>query len=338
MQIKHIKYICKRKAKGKLKILYRHIESNFGKLAEPFVLHSIKLNYISAVWAVLYETLLVEQKIKRSIKESIATCISEVNKCPYCIDAHTVMVFGTDKSLENNIQHLKTNPTESPTKEDEIIYWALHNLDFQNKLLKSPPFNKQEAPEIIGTAVLFHYINRMVQVFAQDSPFPISFWKKQIKYFAANFIFNKALKKPKTKGESLGFLNTTSLNNDFIWAKETPEIQSAFCHLKKEISQDINTLLSSESIDYIKNTAKNLDLLNNSFGHKNKNAFLENIKQKDKIVSEYCFLMMFEHHKIQDTHIKALKEFLSQEQILQLSAWSSLLIAENIGEALCVKS
>ena len=88
MLIKHIKYIKKSKAKGSLKQIYKHIELNFGKLAEPFVLHSLNVGLTAGVWAMLYETVLIESKVKRSLKEVIATTISEINKCNYCVDAH----------------------------------------------------------------------------------------------------------------------------------------------------------------------------------------------------------------------------------------------------------
>ena len=83
MLIKHIKHIKKSKAKGKLKEIYKHIELNFGKLAEPFVLHSLNVELTTGVWAILYETVLVEGKVKRSLKEAIATSVSEINKCNY---------------------------------------------------------------------------------------------------------------------------------------------------------------------------------------------------------------------------------------------------------------
>ena len=80
MHIKHIKYIKKRKAKGKLKQIYKHIELNFGILAEPLVLHSLNVRLTAGIWAMLYETVLIESNLKRSLKEAIATIISEINK------------------------------------------------------------------------------------------------------------------------------------------------------------------------------------------------------------------------------------------------------------------
>ena len=172
MLIKHIKYIKRNKAQGKLKQLYKHIEPNFGKLAEPLVLHSLNVEFTAGIWAMLYETILAEGKVKRSLKEAIATSISEINKCNYCVDAHSIMIFGTEKDLINNISNIKNVKTEPITKENKIILWALQNLNFNNSIILNPPFSKEEAPEIIGTAVLFHYINRMVNLFAGDTPLP----------------------------------------------------------------------------------------------------------------------------------------------------------------------
>ena len=78
MHIKHIKYIRKTKAKRKLKQLYKHIESNFGKLAVPFVLHSLNVELTAGVWVMLYETVLIEGNVRRSLKEAVATSVLEM--------------------------------------------------------------------------------------------------------------------------------------------------------------------------------------------------------------------------------------------------------------------
>ena len=33
--------------------------------------------------------------IPREEKEAIAACISQLNRCPYCVDAHTIMLRAT---------------------------------------------------------------------------------------------------------------------------------------------------------------------------------------------------------------------------------------------------
>ena len=235
MLIKHIKYIRKNKAQGKLKELYKHIELNFGKLAEPFVLHSLNEELTAGVWTMLYEIILVEGKIKRSLKEAIAISVSEINKCVYCVDAHSIIIFGTEKALQNNISTIKKGKTVPKTKKDKTILWAFKNLGFDSPIILNPPFSQEEAPEIIGTAVLFHYINRMVNLFARDTPLPSTKMRGALISFASNFIFAKAIRKKKTKGESLMFIDKDIREDNFEWAGQSPEIQKAFPYFKTEI-------------------------------------------------------------------------------------------------------
>ena len=248
MYIKRIKYIKKNKAQGKLKQLYEHIELNFGKLAEPFVLHSLNVELTASVWATLYETVLVEGKVKRSLKEAIAISISETNKCNYCVDAHSIMVFGTEKDLLNNIMEIRNGKTEPKTREDKRILWALKNLDFDSPIILNPPFSKEEAPEIIGTAVLFHYLNRMVTIFAGDSPLPSVKIKSTLINIVSRFVFAKAIKKEKTSGESLMFIDKSNSQKGVEWASVNPQIMKAFQYFKYQTENGIEQLLSPELI------------------------------------------------------------------------------------------
>ena len=335
MQINYIKYISKNNTKGKLKLLYKHIELNFGKLAEPFVLHSINQNITAGVWAMLYETVLVDGKINRSIKETIATCISEVNSCNYCVDAHSIMIFGTDKTLQNNITNIKNGNTKPQSKEDKIILWALNNLNFENVIIQNAPFSKQEAPEIIGTAVLFHYINRMVTLFAGDTPLPTTKMRGFVMNIASKFIFGKAIRKKKMAGESLTFIDKGLNNKPFEWADTSANINSAFQSFKQQTEKNIEKILSSELITLLRNFSTNLDLISQSFGTNQLDSFLLKVEPSERDIAEFCYLTMFDSHKIHDKHFTNLKQQIKKdEDILQIAAFSSMLISESIGEKL----
>ena len=334
MYIKHIKYVDKTEATGKLKEIYNHIKLNFGLLAEPFILHSLNEELTAGVWATLYETVLIENNVKRSIKETIATCISEVNKCNYCVDAHSIMILGTENKLQHNIQFVKDGKSELKTKEDKFILWALNNLNLGNEIILTPPFNKSEIPEIIGTAVLFHYINRMVNIFAIDTPLPTLKFKNLVKYLASNFIFKKAIKKTKVKGDSLRFIGVSKNYGSFEWANGIPEIQNAFRHFKYHTEINIEKVLSSELIAELIKQGSNLNLLRPTFGNKYLSDFLERIKSSEKQIAEFCFLTMFGTYKIQEKQINALKQTLTDKEILKIAAYVSLLISENIGNKL----
>jgi len=334
IQIRYIGYITKNKAKGKLKPLYKHIELNFGKLAEPFVLHSLNEELTLGVWAMLYETVLIESKVKRSLKEAIATCISEINKCNYCVDAHSIMIFGTEKALQDNISNIKNGKTEPQSKADKTILWALKNLDFENPVILNPPFSKEEAPEIIGTTVLFHYINRMVTLFAGDTPLPTTKMRGLVLNIASKFVFGKAIKKEKKASESLTFIEGNIKREDFDWADASPNINTAFQYFKYETENNIDQILSPELISLLKEQAEKLQLLKPDFENENLKYFLKTVESSEKQIAEFCFLTMFEPHKVYEKHFHALKQKFNDEEILQVAAFASLLIAESIGENL----
>ncbi len=334
MFINHIKYIRSNKATGKLKNLYKHINLNFGKLAEPFVLHSSNVELTAGVWAMLYETVLVDGEVKRSLKEAIATIVSEINKCPYCVDAHSIMIFGTEKGLQNDISIVKEGTIKPKTKDEKIIQWALRNLDFDNSVIQNPPFIKEEAPEIIGTAVLFHYLTRMVTLFAGNSPFPTTKMRGLLIKVASFFIFAKAINKKKIAGECLIFLNEISNQDAFVWAAGSPNIRKAFQYLKHHSEYNIQKILSSELIALLKNISKKPEMLQPGFGNKNLGNFLNEVKPTEREMAEFSFFTMFEPYKITEKCFHALRQRLGDEEILQLAAFAGMLVAENIGEKL----
>ncbi len=332
MEIKYIKHISKKDSSGKLKNIYTHIESNFGKIAEPFVLHSINTELTASIWAIIYETMLVETNVKRNIKETIATCISELNKCPYCVDAHGIMLLGTGKDLNKNILEVKNGKSELKTKEDQLISWALNNLN--DKYIANPAFSKHQAPEIIGTAVIFHYINRMVSIFAGDTPLPTSKMKKLLKFFAANFIFKKAINRFKNKGDSIVYIDKKEESSSFIWAQKVPEIKTSFEYLKFQTKINLDKILSKELIRLINEYSKKLHLLEPFFGNEQLDLFLKKVDSPEIPIAEYCFSVMFHPYKVQKEMVLNLKANYTDAQILQVSAFASLLIAENIGNKL----
>jgi arsenate reductase-like glutaredoxin family protein len=334
MKINHINYIKKSEAKNKLKSIYKHIEENFGKLVEPIVLHSINTELTLSVWSVLYETVLVSGEIKRSLKEAVATCISEINKCQYCVDAHSIMIFGTEKELYKTILTIKNGNTILESKADKIMYWAISNFDFENSIIENPPFNRKEAPEIIGTAILFHYINRMVSIFAGYSPLPISIMKEFISKFVSTFIFSKAINKSKFKGESLLFIESKNQQFTFDWANESPEISKAFQYLKCYSRLDVDKIISSELIENLMVLSTNLHLLMPTLGKGDLERFLSKVKLSEKKVAEYCYLIMFESYKIEGKHIHYLKQEYTDEEILLITSLISFLIAEEISNKL----
>ncbi len=335
MKIKHIDYIDDNKASGKLHNIYKHIKKHFGKIAEPFVLHSLSTEYVAGFWAFMYETILVETNVKRSLKEAIATCISIINKCPYCVDAHSIMILGTEKELLKKITAIQNNKIKLKTKDDKIIYWLLNNPNFKSKH-KEISISQDEAPEIIGTIVLFHYINRMVTIFAGITPLPINKFKKLLRLFAANILFKKAINTTKIKGDALLFLTESDTNeNIFLWANKNTNIKKSFNFLWNELSKNIDKIIPTEIIEALENLLNQQEEIKTVLGNQKLNKFLNSVDKEHKVIAEFCYKVMFEPYKITEIDINTLRQNnISEIGILQLAAFSSIIYAKKTGDIL----
>jgi hypothetical protein len=95
--------------------------------------------------------------------------------------------------------------------------------------LRHPPFPPAAAPEIIGIAVCFHYVNRMVAIFLAPSPLP--FASPRLKAMTRRMlgpILTGLLQRRLVAGESLQWLPDAPLPPDLAWAAGHPIIAAAF--------------------------------------------------------------------------------------------------------------
>ncbi len=226
--IKYIQPIKPKQAEGLVKPVYQQIKRDFGNIVEPFLVHSLLPELLAGAWMACRETELVGN-VPRNIKEAVAIAVSNQNQCPYCVDAHTIMlVAGGDKNLAKN---LKKQELIQEEKTKGIIDWILG---------KAPAnFPDNELPEIIGTIVYFHYINRIANIFLGDTPLPSNqpLLKGGLTSIAST-MFSSAVKRPKTAGESLEFLPETELPTDLAWANGSPNVAGAFARFAKAMEID----------------------------------------------------------------------------------------------------
>lgn len=144
---RHVRYVApvrRSAARDVVAEVYRQVERDFGMLAPPVSLHSPVPEILVAAWAVLRETLLRGEHTTRREREAVAVAASAANSCQYCAQVHGTTLTG--------LSRLDSDP---PVGEDMLTAAA-----------------PDRAAELIGVAVTFHYLNRMVNVFLQESLLP----------------------------------------------------------------------------------------------------------------------------------------------------------------------
>ncbi|MCX4768707.1 Biotin/lipoate A/B protein ligase family protein [Streptomyces sp. ADI92-24] len=126
--------------------------------------------------------------------EVVAAGVSLANRCPFCVDAHTVLLHATgDHRLAETIA--RGGQPEDPARR-QLLYWG-------KDMSTAQPFPSADAPEIIGTALSFHFINRIVSALLTESMLPCGLQKLRAVRSAAGRRLARTVRQELTTGLSL---------------------------------------------------------------------------------------------------------------------------------------
>jgi hypothetical protein len=227
VQVRYVSPVRPGAAQGLVGRVYEQVEREFGILAPSIALFSSAPEVLAASWLMLRETLLVTGKVERSAKEAVATTVSQGNTCPWCTTVHSTMLSGLADGLV-----LKDRSAEpiADLRLRAVTAWARNCGTEEGALLHEPACPAAEAPELIGTTVLFHYYNRMVNVFLTDVPLPPG--APRIALGPVMRILDRrmrpAAERTHEPGVSLDLLPAAPLPPDLPWAVADPLAEVAF--------------------------------------------------------------------------------------------------------------
>ena len=115
--MQYINHVKPSEAKGLVAQVYSQIKQDFGRIVEPFTLHSPIPQLLAGVWMASRESELVGA-VPRETKEAIAACVSKLNRCPYCVDAHSIMLTAKgDKETAQQIINEKCQNIKNQKQE-----------------------------------------------------------------------------------------------------------------------------------------------------------------------------------------------------------------------------
>jgi AhpD family alkylhydroperoxidase len=212
---RHVRVVKRRHATGLVAQVYRQVERDFGMLAPPVALHSGAAGPLAASWMILRETLLARGVADRASKEAVATGVSLANSCPYCADVHGMT--------------LAALPAEAgPADRAAVEKWA--HASSTAAEAGEAPFPAEQAPELIGVAMAFHYYNRMVNVFLRDSPFPahVPESAKPRARQVLGGVLRASADGGAQPGASLHFLPAAPVPDELCWARPNGIVAGAF--------------------------------------------------------------------------------------------------------------
>lgn len=335
--IKYIHPVKANSAEGLVAQVYAQIKRDFGSLVEPFTLHSPLPKLLAGFWMACRETELAGN-VHRGIKEAIAATVSKINQCPYCVDAHTIMLNATGK---RNIARLISNENYGQISDSEvrkIVKWALTTRSAGSKMLLSSPFARQDAPEIIGTAVFFHYLNRMVNVLLSETPLPSNrSWLKNTLKLMAGLYFSRAACRHKSLGDSLKFLPEADLQADLNWAKTNPTVAGAFAKFAVVIEEIGMYALSAEVRACVQECVQGWNGETLGLNKQRVEQAISGFNDASKAAGRLALLTALASYQVDEGIVLAFRvHFPEDDKLLGTLAWASFTAARRIGSWLLV--
>jgi AhpD family alkylhydroperoxidase len=227
--VRYVRPVRPEMATGLVSTVYEQLTRDF-QLVAPLTLTSPLPPLLAAGWTLVRETL-VTGTVPRLEKELVALGVSQANACPYCVAAHALMLRGGSQSeVAKAVAHGDVEAIANPRLR-AVAAWALNSRSPDHPAVVEPPFDERSAPEFVGTAVAFHTINRMVDIFLEAHPLemPIGLnWAAELltKPVAATFARRMVELAPRP-GESLTLLPAAPLPPDLQWAEPNPVVAGA---------------------------------------------------------------------------------------------------------------
>jgi len=331
--IRYIKPIRYDAAKGLTAQVYHQLQADFMP-APLVVLHSPVPDVMAGVWSILRETLMAG-KVNRSYKEAVAATVSKANECPFCVEAHTVMLRATsDDDVADAILQDNHNGIHDPQMH-ALVQWIWTNRIANPDIVRPLPFSQSEAPEIIGTAIAFHYINRMANVFLGETllPFqlPSALTKLTYRLYAATE--GKQIVRRLPSRKSLNFLPQAQLPDDLSWAAEDPSVAGAFAGCARVIEEAGRHVLpeSVRLLVHERVQAWNGEAMGMS-RHWVEEA-IAGIETEHQAAARLTLLTAFASYQVDPGVIQSFQsQYPEDAQLISATAWSSLMAARRAGE------
>jgi AhpD family alkylhydroperoxidase len=224
--IRHLTPVRRKAAVGLVGRLYERIEAEFGMLAPPLALHAAAPEVLAGVWLIVRETLLVEGRVTRAAKEAVASAVSLANTCPYCLDVHGATLIGLRGDSDARAIVADQLDRVADPQLRALVGWArVSGLPAGGA---PAPFSAEQAAELIGIACVFHYINRMVNMFLAKSPLPATGPALGLVRRTAASIMRGLAKRRAEPGLSLDLLPDAPLPADLSWTSGQPILSAAW--------------------------------------------------------------------------------------------------------------
>ena len=311
--------------------VYDQVEQDLRMVIPPVLLHSPAPDVLAAYWALMRETLHAAGTAPRRDKEIVAAAVSVANVCPYCIDTHTTGLY--ELASERDAEALGSDQLDEVLDADTraLARWGrtCHLVD--EPALRDPPFDAARAAELIGVAVTFHYLNRIVNVFLPNYLISARLRgaaRRRLKQGISRAM-RPILRERATPGQALGLLAPAPLPPDAGWADGNPAVAGAVARASAAFERAGGQALPAAVRELV--VARLADWRGEPMGLSR--AWCEDaigvLPAGDRAIGRLALLTAFASYQVDADVVEACR--LGDESLVQAIAWVSYQTAALIG-------
>jgi AhpD family alkylhydroperoxidase len=336
-QVQHVRPVTPRHARHLVAEVYSDLEHDFGVLAPPIALHSPAPPAMAAAWLMLRESM-VAGSVPRPLKEAVASAVSVANSCPYCVTVHSSalggMVGGTGAGgAAAAIAGDRLEDIQDPVYR-ATAQWARDCAVRESADLATAPFEPEQAPELVGVAVVFHYLNRMVNVFLPDVPMP-SFTPRNalpVVRRVLSLLLRRAARAPHEAGTRLDLLPDAPLPPDLAWAAGSPAVSAAFARAALAIDTAAETSVPESVRHLLSATLRTWDGKPPGLGQAWLQAAVELLPPEDRPAGRLALLTAVSSWQVDESVVADFRLVAPADKTLvELTSWAALAAARRIG-------
>lgn len=170
-------------------------------------------------------------QVPRGRKEAVAAAVAASLRCPWCVDAHTTMLYAAGQTDTAAAILAGTAPAAGDPNAPYVA-WAAGT---GTPAGPPAPFGPDVAAEYLGTAVQFHFIARLVLVLLDETFLPGGPRAQQLMRRAGGLVFARKVRAEHRPGRSTRRLEPRTLPDDLAWATPSEPIATAFAALSHHL-------------------------------------------------------------------------------------------------------
>jgi AhpD family alkylhydroperoxidase len=186
---------------------------------------------LAATWALLREAELVGGAAVRTEKEAAAGAVAVANRCPFCAEAHALLVHGG--GAHELAEAVRRGRTPADARRAAIVDWAAQSRTPGAAALATPPFPAEQTAQFLGTVLVSHFINRMVtSLLDEEALLPQALRRSGLVRRTVGRTTRGKVRREFVPGRSLELLGAPPAADPPAWAQAALPIGTAYAALR----------------------------------------------------------------------------------------------------------